>query len=125
MDISASQPVIQPKLRSVRPLQLAWIIIGAFVLWGLVGVYAFEGILSNFYFLIFWLVTMLVEGVLLLVLLIKNSIEFFRVRKISDVALKKKATIRFVFSLVGFCMFPFLVAFLGLMLLSLAPGLKY
>lgn len=125
MDSIVSSPIIQPQLRSVWPLRVAWIFILTFVIWGVVGVYGFEGILSNVYFLIFWTITMILETVLLLVTFVKSCIDFFRIRKIGDVVLKKKAAIRLVFSFVGLCVFPFMLVFLGLMLLSLAPGLKY
>ncbi len=125
MDIPASQPVSQPQLRSAWPLRVSWVFILVFMIWGLVGVFLFESMLSNFYFLMFWVLTMIVEVVLLLSSFVRSCIDFFRARKIGDAVLKKKAFIRLVCSFLGVCALPFLLIFLGLMLLSLAPGLKY
>ena len=68
---------------------------------------------------------MIVEVVLSLSSFVRSCIDFFRARKISDSVLKKKAFIRLVLSFLVLCALPFLLIFLGLMLLSLAPGLKY
>jgi hypothetical protein len=94
MDTPVSQPAGQTQLRHVWPLWVAWIIIAAFVLWGIMGVYGFESILSNFYFLLFWVLTLIVELILLLTFFIKSCVDFFRARKVGDKVLRKKITIR-------------------------------
>lgn len=118
-------PVNQPQLRSALPLWVSGIFILIFAIYGLVGVFLFEDILSNVYFLTFWTITMIVEVVLSLSSFVRSCIDFFRARKISDSVLKKKAFIRLVLSFLVLCALPFLLIFLGFMLLSLAPGLKY